>query len=142
VLELAPEASAVRILPRAVNHLERKIIVRCPGHKPKDGKAGLVWDCRQLELGSFGSVDQIREKDVKLVSLDDLGRRVIAVVVCLVVLVPFETCVHTVEEPRLARLVLVSPQMKPRVLDLDLLIERELVRGHAFALLRLDKRVA
>jgi hypothetical protein len=49
---------------------------------------------------------------VELVALDHLGRRILLVVVCLVVLVPLEARVHAVEEARLTRPVLVLPPIR------------------------------
>ena len=52
------------------------------------------------ELGRERLVYEVREEDVELVSLHNLGRRVVEVVVGLVVLVPLEAGVNTIEIPR------------------------------------------
>uniref|UniRef100_A0A8C6FZ28 Uncharacterized protein n=1 Tax=Moschus moschiferus TaxID=68415 RepID=A0A8C6FZ28_MOSMO len=61
-------------------------------------------------------VDEIGVEDVELVALHDLGWRIVEVVVRLVVLVPLEARVHAVEEARLARPVLVRPQLLQQAL--------------------------
>lgn len=48
---------------------------------------------------------------IEAVALHDLGRRVVEVVMRLVVLVPLEARLHAVEVSRLARLVLVRPEV-------------------------------
>lgn len=63
-------------------------------------------------------VDEIRVEDVELVALDDLGRRVVMVIVRLVVLVPLVACVDPVEVLGLARPVLVMPPIHLRHTDL------------------------
>lgn len=72
----------------------------------------LVVGARLKEIlwrGAF--VDQVRIEDVELVTLDDFGGRVVKIVVGLVVLVPLEARVHTVEEARFAWTVFVSPHV-------------------------------
>jgi hypothetical protein len=76
-------------------------------------------------------VDQIGVKDVELVSLDDLGRRIVraadklagsrrknnnyVLIMRLVVFVPLVSRVNAVKVPRLARPVLVFPSICSRV---------------------------
>ena len=50
-----------------------------------------------------GLVNEVWIENVKLVSLDDLGWRVVNVVVSLVVLVPLEPGVHAIEVARFTR---------------------------------------
>lgn len=46
-----------------------------------------------------------------LVALDNLGRWIIRIVMCLIVLVPFITGVHPVEVSRFTRTILVAPRV-------------------------------
>jgi len=55
-------------------------------------------------------VDQVRIKYIELVTLHDLRRRVVEVVVCLVILVPLEAGVDAVEKARFTRTIFISPQ--------------------------------
>lgn len=54
-------------------------------------------------------VNKVRIEDVELVSLHNLRRRVIMIIVGLIVLVPLVSGVNTVEIFRLSRSVLVMP---------------------------------
>lgn len=58
-----------------------------------------------LRRASF--IDQIWIKNIKLISLDDFWRWIVHIVMRLVVFVPFEARVDSIEVPRLARAVLV-----------------------------------
>lgn len=84
-----------------------------------------IFRCRIL-------VDQIRIEDIKLVTLHDLRRRIVHVVMRLIVLVPFETGVHAVEITRLTRSVFVGPQVDLR-LQRRFDAELRLVRMHSLA---------
>ncbi len=52
-----------------------------------------------------GFVNEIGVEDVELVALDDFWRRIIVIVVCLIVLVPFVAFQHSVEIPGLSRTI-------------------------------------
>jgi hypothetical protein len=54
-------------------------------------------------------VDKVWIEDVEFISLHNLWRWVIVIIVGLIVLVPFISCVNTVEIFRLSRSVLVMP---------------------------------
>uniref|UniRef100_A0A8C3HVR3 Uncharacterized protein n=1 Tax=Chrysemys picta bellii TaxID=8478 RepID=A0A8C3HVR3_CHRPI len=107
--ELAAEAVAVRILPLPVDDLEGDVLVGRASVEAQDGEVLVVLTGLQEVLGRGALVDQVGVEDVELVALDDLGRRVVEVVVRLVVLVPLEARVDAVEEAGLAGPVLVSP---------------------------------
>lgn len=64
--------------------------------------------------GRLGLVNEVGVEDVELVALDDLGRRVVVIVVRLVVLVPLVPRVHAVEVFGLARPVLLIPPVHLR----------------------------
>lgn len=101
----------MRVLPFTVNDLERDVLIRWPGVKTQDTKVLVVGARFQEVLRRGALVDQVWVENIKLVSLDDFGRRVVKVVVRLVVLVPLEACVDTVKEARLAWPVLISPHV-------------------------------
>nr|Q8N1I8.1 RecName: Full=Putative uncharacterized protein encoded by CACTIN-AS1; AltName: Full=Cactin antisense RNA 1 [Homo sapiens] len=108
--KLAAEAVAVRVFPLAVDDLESDVLVGRPRVEAQDGEILVVGAGLQEVLGRGALVDEVGVEDVELVSLHDLGRWVVKVVVRLVVLVPLEARVHAVEEARLAWPVLVGPQ--------------------------------
>lgn len=58
----------------------------------------------------LGFIDKVGIEDVEFVALDNLGRRVIVIVVSLVVFIPLVAHLTPVEIPRLARSVFVRPQ--------------------------------
>ena len=96
VMELAAEAPLVAVLPLLVDDLEGDILVGRPGGDAEDDEFA-VRSGRHLEGGRLALVDQVGVEDVELVALHDLGRGVVEVVVGLVVLVPLEARVHSVE---------------------------------------------
>ena len=96
VMELAAEAPLVAVFPLLVHDLEGDVLVGRPGGDAEDDEFP-VGSRRHLEGGRLALVDQVRVEDVELVALDDLGRGVVEVVVGLVVLVPLEAGVHSVE---------------------------------------------
>lgn len=79
--------------------------------KAQDAKVFVVgaWFKKVLRRGAL--VDQVWVENVKLVTLDDFGWRVIEVVVGLVILVPLEACMYTVKEARLAWPVFICPHV-------------------------------
>lgn len=137
--ELAAETMAMRVFPFTVDDLKRDVLVRRPGVKTQDTEV-LVVEARLQEVLWRGAlVDQVWVKNIKLVSLDDFGRRVVKVVVRLVVLVPLEACVDTVKEARLAWPVLISPHVH-FASQRHLYAELGLVTPHAFFCTS-DKRI-
>lgn len=59
--------------------------------------------------GSFRFINEVGIEDVKLVSLDDLRRRIIVVVMGLIILVPFISHLDAVEVSGFARPVFACP---------------------------------
>lgn len=59
--------------------------------------------------GRLNFINKIRVEDIKLVPLDNLWRRVIMVIMCLVILVPFITSMNTVEVLGLSWSIFVMP---------------------------------
>lgn len=77
-------------------------------------------------------VNQVRVENVELVTLDDLWWRVVEVVMRLVVFVPFEACVDSVEEAWFPGAVFVSPQVH-FTRDWELHAELSLIIAHALS---------
>ena len=128
----ALETALVRVLPLAVDDFEGQVDVRRAGLEADDAKVARF---RGLEhvLGRDALVDEVGVKEVELVALDRLGRRVVFVVVRLVVLVPVVPGLDAVEEARLPRLVLGRPR---RQLARDFVHKLFLLVLHALVLLQ------
>lgn len=100
--------------------------------EPQIPKVLVFWTGFQEVLWRGALVDQIRVKDVELVTLDDLGRGVVEVVMGLVVFVPLESRVDPVEEARFPGTVFVRPQVHFPC-DGNLHAELGLVVAHALS---------
>lgn len=94
--------------PLLVEDFECEVLVGGTGVEAEDAELGGV---RLLDekLGGGGLVDEVGIEDAELVALDDLGRRVVVVVVGLVVLVPVPSGLDPVEVAGFARFVLAGP---------------------------------
>lgn len=101
-VERAAEPALVRVLPRPVHDCERNVFVRRSGGKDDRANVGVLLVLDDAELcskegrvslctgtslagiiirtRSLGLVDEVGIKDVELVALDDLGRRVVGAV--------------------------------------------------------------
>ena len=77
----------------------------------QDRKVRVVRACLQEVLGRGALTDEVWLEDAEFVALHNLGWRVVEVIMRLVIFVPLEARVHAVEEARLARPVLVGPQV-------------------------------
>lgn len=100
--------------------------------KSQNAKVLVFWAWFEEILWRGALVDQVRVENVKLVTLDDLGWRVVEVVMRLVVLVPLEACVDPVEEAGFSGTVFVRPQVHfPR--DGKLYAELGLIVAHALS---------
>jgi hypothetical protein len=117
-LEAAFAASAV--VPLLVDDAECNILIGRAGDETDE--AGVVLAGRSKGLatsaavltfnlvrGGLCFVDEVGIEYVEFVALDDLGRRVVVVIVGLVVLVPLVAHLHTVEVSGLPRLVRAGP---------------------------------
>ena len=83
--------------PLSIDDCKRDVLVR--GASMEADRESVIGAVRlEVELWRLRLVCQVRVEDVELVALDDLGRRVLRVVVHLVVLVPFVTLLDAVEE--------------------------------------------
>ncbi len=110
VVELTAETMFIRVFPFPIHNLEGDILVRRACNKAEDLKVRLSLARRPGVRWGLCHIDQVGIEDVEFVPLHHLRRRVVEVVVSLIVLVPHETCVHTVEESRFTGTVLVRPQ--------------------------------
>lgn len=102
-------APFVRMLPLLMNDGECNIFIWWPGLEDDGSDIGIGFVFDDDISRGFGFVDQIWIEDIELVSLDGLGRRIISIVVCLIILVPLVARVHSIDILRLARPVLVVP---------------------------------
>lgn len=59
--------------------------------------------------GCFCFIHQIRIKDIKLVALHNLGRRVVMIVMCLIIFVPLISGMDTIEIFRFSWTILIMP---------------------------------
>ena len=109
------------IIPLPVYDAKGNVLVGRTGNEADQARVLLSGGCKRLaplpamlsddlERGRLGLVNKIRVKDVEPVPLNDLGRRVVMVVVCLVVLVPLVPHLHAVEVARLSWSILVGPE--------------------------------
>lgn len=130
--ELATEAMSVRVLPLPVYNLKGNVLVWRASMEPQNPKVFIFRTGFEEVLWSGTLVNQVRVENVELVSLDDLGWRVVEVVMGLVVLVPFEACVDSVEEAWFPGAVFVSPQVH-FTRDWELHAELSLIIAHALS---------
>lgn len=100
-VEASLETVPLRHLPLLVHNGECEVLV---GHPCVEANCQSVSRTvrLQVKLRCLSPISQFGVEDVELVALDDLGRRVLAVVVRLVVLVPLVALLNTVEEAGLA----------------------------------------
>lgn len=129
--KLTTEAVSVRVLPLPVDNLKCNVLVRRARMEPQNPKVFILRTGLKEVLWSRALVNQVRVENVELVALDDLGRWVVEVVMCLVVFVPLEARVHPVEEARLPGTVLIGPQIH-FTRDWELHAELSLVVAHPF----------
>ena len=126
-LECALEPLFVRILPLFVDNAEGDVLIRRASGDAQNARVVVArGGGLRIALDSisrrFGSVDEIRVEDVEFVPLNNLGRGVVVVIVCRVVLVPVVPCVDAVEIARFAGTILIVPPVHLRR-NLDLACE-------------------
>lgn len=108
------------IVPLLVDNSECNIFIRRASHESNEASIFLAgWGKRLPPLPSvlsldtvrrsLGFINEIRVEDIKFITLDDLGRRIVMVVMGLIVLVPLVAHLHSIEIPGLARPVFVGP---------------------------------
>lgn len=95
------------ILPISVDNLKRNVLVWRASVESQNDKIHTIFARLEDILWCFALVDQVWIKDIELVALHNLRRRIVVVIMRLVVLIPLETSVNTVKEARLPRAILV-----------------------------------
>ncbi|KAF4528216.1 hypothetical protein B566_EDAN016838 [Ephemera danica] len=120
VVELAAEPSLVRVFPLSINDFECNVFIGRASMETQHCKVSVKNYTNQEIFWSGILVNKVRIKNVKFVSLDNFGWRIVHVVVSLIVLVPFktsssnETCTKEnspIEVTRFSRSVLVRPEV-------------------------------
>ena len=109
IIELTPETFATRTLPLPVHNFERNILIRGARFEPQHGEILIVLTGCHNVLRCCSNIDKIGVEDIELVPLHNFRGRVVLVVMCLIVFVPLVAGVHTVEETRFTRSILVRP---------------------------------
>lgn len=77
--------------------------------EPNDAGLGTVSIFFNEVRGCLGFIDEVGVENIELVALNNLGRRIIMVIVSLVILVPLITSMNTVEVFWLSRAIFVMP---------------------------------
>lgn len=134
VMKLTSESAFVRIFPFPVDNLERDVLIRRARVKSQNSKVLIIGTRCQKVFRRSIFINKIWIEDVELIALHNLGRRIVHVVVCLIVLVPLEASVHAIEVTRLTWSILVGPEIDLR-LQRRLDAKLRLVRAHALACL-------
>lgn len=117
---LEPPLAFSTVVPLLVDNSEGEVLIRGSSREPNETCVLLACLCGRLTAlatvltlnavgRAFGFVNQIGVKDVELVTLYNLGWRVVVVIVSLVVFVPFVPHLDSVEVPWFARSVLALP---------------------------------
>ena len=97
-VERASKAVAFWHLPFPVYDCKRDVFVRGSGVEPYSES---IWCCVRLQVKLWRRclIRQVRVENVEFISLDDLGGRVLWVIVSLVIFVPLKALLHTIEKP-------------------------------------------
>lgn len=95
--------------PFSVDNLECYILVGWPSLESNQQGVSGIGGRGQVELWCFSLVNEVWVENIKLVALYDLWRWVIRIIMSLVVLIPFITCLNRVKESRLASMVPIFP---------------------------------
>jgi hypothetical protein len=97
-------------LPILIHDLKCNVFIRRSCFKSDLHSLGVLCVLKEV-LGSAGFVNEIWVEDVKLVSKDNLRRRIILVIMHLIVLVPIIPCLYSVEVLGLSGFVLLRPTL-------------------------------
>ena len=108
IMELTSKASFVSIFPFPVHYFEGNVLVGRTSRYTEDAIFPIFY-WQQFECWCRGLVDQVRIEDVELVSLNNLGGRIVKVVMSLIVFIPLKPCVNSVEISWFPWSVLVAP---------------------------------
>ena len=110
-VELRLEAVTFLDLPLPINYRKRYVFIRSARMEPYSHSVSSTVRLQE-ELGRSSLVKQLWVKDVEFIPLYNLWRRILAIVMRLVVLIPFIPLFDRVEEPRFAPYLfrdLISP---------------------------------
>jgi hypothetical protein len=94
--------------PLSIDNFECNVFIRRPSWESDYESVWSIW-LLQIILRCLSFVNEIRIKDVELVSLDCLWRRVIYVIMGLVILIPFIASLNCVKKTRFPRLIPIFP---------------------------------
>lgn len=110
-IKTAFESFLVGVFPFSIDNPERNVFVRWTADEPDQHSFGgtrfflyAISRCPVL-------VNEVRIKYIEFVSLNNLGRRIVGIIMCLVVFVPFITRMNAVEVTGFSRAVLVLPKI-------------------------------
>ena len=109
VVKLASESSLVGILPLTIDNLEGYIFIRRSRRKLQKGKVLIITAGNEFILWSFGFFNEIRIEDIKFVSLNNFGWRIVHVIMGLVILIPLKTGMDSVEITRFTGTIFIRP---------------------------------
>lgn len=126
VAERRKISAAHVLVPLLVHDPEGHVFVRRARAEAQHGEVAVLHVGRQIEARGGLGVQEVGVEDVELVAHHDLGRRVLAVVVRAVVLVPVVAHLDAVEVERLSRAELL---LRPTVGGAEGLLRRELGAG-------------
>ena len=117
---LEPSFPLGAIVPFLVNYSKCDIFIRRPSHKSNEASVFLSSCCKRL--ATFSSmlslytiswglrfIDQIGVEYIEFVTLDNLRRWVVMIIMSLVVFIPLIAHLYTIEIPRLAWAMLPCP---------------------------------
>ncbi len=97
-----------RHFPFSIDYLKCNIFVRRAS--TESNKQSIIgFSLFQIELWSLGFVNQVWIEYVELITLDNLRRWIILIVMSLVILIPFEAGKNWIEESRFPSFELILP---------------------------------
>jgi hypothetical protein len=111
-IELAFKAISVRIFPGSIHDLEGNVFIRRACNKPQQNR---LFPTLRILLDTVRRrllfINEVGIENIKLVALNNLGWRVVDIVMCLVVFVPVITCIDTIVVAGATGAVLVLPEI-------------------------------
>ena len=115
LIKCALEALLMRIIPFLVHNPKSDVFIRWPCMEPYNASLTIAPILLKSVNWSLCIVKKLWIKDIKLISLHKLWRRVVVIIVSLIVFIPLITCVNTAEIFRLPWSVLVMSPIHLRV---------------------------
>lgn len=111
ISKLTAKTVSVGVFPLPVYNFKSNVLIRRTCMEPQNPKVLVVRTGLEEVLRGRALVNQVWVEDVKLVTLDNLGRWVVEVVMRLVVFVPLKASVDPVEKAWFPGTIFVSPQV-------------------------------